>query len=206
MTRRAALGFRMHSGWGVLVAVSNDGGLEVVERRHIVVAETDVSGAKQPYHCAGNLEFRRAEEHIARCSAASGQLASAAVREFLSQLKKREYHVYDSAILTASGRTLPSLDRILASHALIHTAEGEFFRNLIQRACEQAGLQVTRFRERELGECTKKTFGSKANQVRQRIARFGKRLGAPWTQDEKLAALAATLVLAGCEPSGTKKE
>lgn len=201
MTRRAALGFRMHSGWGALVAVSNDGGLEVIERTHIVVAEANVPGSKQPYHYAENLGFKQAEEYIARCSTASAQLASAAVREILSRLKTGEYCVRGSGILTASGRTLPSLDRILASHALIHTAEGEFFRSIVYRACEQAGVPVTCFRERELEECTKKAFGRQANQVTQGIARFGKRLGAPWTQDEKLASLAAILVLAAIEPS-----
>jgi hypothetical protein len=76
-----------------------------------------------------------------------------------------------------------------------------FFRNIVHRACEQAGLAVTCLRERELEECVKKTFGRQANQIRQSIARFGKRLGAPWTQDEKLASLAAILVLATGEPS-----
>jgi hypothetical protein len=191
----------MHSGWGAFVAVSNDDELEIIERRHIVVAEANVPGSKQPYHYAEHLGFEEAEEHISRCSSASGQVASAAVREILSQLKKSEHHVQGSAILTASGRTLPSLDKILASHALIHTAEGEFFRSIVQRACEQAGLRVTRFRERELEECAKKAFGRQASQVTRRIAMFGKHLGAPWTQDEKLAALAATLVLATSEPS-----
>jgi hypothetical protein len=185
----------MHSGWGTLVAVSDDCGLEVIERRHIVVAEANVPGSKQPYHYAENLGFKQAEEYIARCSTASGQLASASVREILSQLSRSEYRVEGCAILMASGRTLPSLDKVLASHAWIHTAEGEFFRGTVHRACEGAGLQVTRFREGELEECAKKIFGKQANQVRQRITTFGKRLGAPWTQDEKLATLAAILVL-----------
>jgi hypothetical protein len=201
VTRRAALGFRMPSGWGALVAVSNDGRLEVIERRRIAVAEANVPGSKQPYHYAENLGFKQVEEYIARCSTASGQLASAAVREVLSQLKVGEYRVQGAAILTASGRTLASLEKILASHALIHTAEGEFFRSIVRLACEQAGLAVTCLRERELEECVKKTFGRQANQVTQSIARFGKRLGAPWAQDEKLASLAAILVLATGEPS-----
>ena len=203
MTRGVALGFRMHSGWGAFVVVSNDAKLEIIERRHIVVADANVPGSKQPYHYAENLGFKEAEEYISRCSNASGQLALAAVREILSQLKRSERRVQGSAILTASGRTLPSLDRILASHALIHTAEGEFFRSIVQRACEQAGLRVTRFRERELEECAKKAFGRQASQVTRQIAMFGKYLGAPWTQDEKSAALAATLVLAASEPSVT---
>jgi hypothetical protein len=191
----------MHSGWGTLVAVSSDNVLEIIQRKHIVVAEANVPGSKQPYHYAENLDLKQAAEYIARCSTGAEQLASAAVREILLELEKGAYRFQGSAILTASGRTLPSLDKILASHALIHTAEGEFFRSVVHRACEQAGLPVTRFRERELEDCARKTFGRQSNQVTKRIAMFGKRLGAPWTQDEKLAALAAALVLKADDPS-----
>lgn len=186
----------MHSGWGALVAVTNEGALEVIERRRVIVAETKLPGSKQPYHYAENLGLKKAEEHIARCTSASEQLASAGIREILSKLEKNEYRVDGSAILMASGRPLPSLEKILASHALIHTAEGEFFRMAVRRACEQAGLRVTPVPERELEERARKTFGDKAKQIREQIWSFGKRLGPPWTQDEKNAALAATLILA----------
>jgi redox-regulated HSP33 family molecular chaperone len=176
--------------------VSNDSVIEVIGRTHFVVAEATIPGSKQPYHYADNLELKEAEEYIARCFTASVQLASAVIREILSQLGRREYRVEVSGILMASGRTLPSLEKILASHALIHAAEGEFFRRVVRRACEEAGLIVRRLPERELEEQAKKTFGNKANQVKRQISSLGKRLGPPWTQDEKLAALAATLILA----------
>jgi hypothetical protein len=95
----------------------------------------------------------------------------------------------------ASGRALPSLAEILASHALIHAAEGEFFRTIVHQACEAIGIAVTPLRERELEQRAKELLGNKANQIKQWISSCGKRLGPPWTQDEKIAALAATLIL-----------
>ena len=48
--KRAALGFRMHSGWGVLVALSAEANsVEVLDRRRIVVCHTVTPGAVQPY-------------------------------------------------------------------------------------------------------------------------------------------------------------
>jgi len=73
--KRAAIGLRMHSGWGALVVVSNEVALEVVDRRHILVAQATIPGSKQPYHYAENLELERAAAYIARCSGASAQLA-----------------------------------------------------------------------------------------------------------------------------------
>jgi hypothetical protein len=196
MMKLAALGFRMHSGWGSLVAVS-DGRLPgLVARRHIVVAEGSIPGTKQPYHYAENHELKDAEEYLARCAAASRQLASKATREMLSQLAANDYRVKGAAILMASGRALPSLEKILASHALIHTAEGEFFRGIVREACQEAGVAAIPLSERELEERARRTFGKKANQIMQRISGLGRRVGPPWRQDEKLAALAATLILA----------
>jgi hypothetical protein len=97
-------------------------------------------------------------------------------------------------MLLASGRALPSLQKILASHALIHTAEGEFFRNIVCEACETCHIPVMGIRERELNERANTTFGNRAPSVRQHISGLRKTVGSPWTQDEKTAALAALIV------------
>src|SRR5712691_2619494 len=130
--KRAALGVRMHSGWGVLVAVSGDpDALEVVDRRRIVITEPGITGANQPYHHAARLELRGSETYLANYTAMSERLALAAVGDVVRELDGRHYRVAGSAVLLASGRPLPSLSKILESHPLIHTAEGEFFRNAV---------------------------------------------------------------------------
>jgi hypothetical protein len=193
--KSAAIGIRMHSGWGAVVAVSDGGMPEVIDRRRVIVADPGVPGSKQPYHHAKNLGLQKAEEHLDRCSAASGELASAALGEMLSQIGQRGYRVEGCAILLASGRALPSLGKILASHALIHTAEGAFFRTVLHESAQQAGITVTGLAERELEERASEVFGKKAPEVKERIFNAGRFLGPPWTQDQKLAALAALLIL-----------
>jgi hypothetical protein len=47
--KRAALGVRMHSGWGVLVAVSGDAdSVEVMDRRRIVATDPRIPGPPVP--------------------------------------------------------------------------------------------------------------------------------------------------------------
>jgi len=62
-------------------------------------------------------------------------------------------------MLLASGRALPSLQKILASHALIHTAEGEFFRKIVSESCESCHIPVMGIRERELDKQADATKG-----------------------------------------------
>lgn len=193
--KNAAFGIRMHSGWGVLVCISgNASAPEIVERRHIVVVEPTMEGAKQPYHFAETLPLEEAERHLEKCAAVSERLALGAIREVLGAVKARNYRIVGCAILLASGRALPALPYILASHALVHTAEGEFFRKAAREACERCRIPVVGFRERELDEHANTTFGKAAAGVRRRISDLRSTVGSPWTQDEKTATLAGLMV------------
>ncbi len=114
------------------MAVSNSAGtVEVIDRRRVAITSPGTPEANQPYHFAENLELPEAEKFLGNCFAASKRLAMAAVRDLVGELRRRQYRVVGSAILLASGRPLPPLSKILASHALIHAAEGEFFREVI---------------------------------------------------------------------------
>jgi hypothetical protein len=194
--KRAAIGVRMHSGWGALVAVAISAGtVEVIERRRIAVITPGTPGASQPYHYAGNLDLRAAEKFLGNCTAASERLAQAAVRDVVDELRGRQYRVVGSAVLLASGRPLPPLPKILGSHATIHAAEGEFFRAVFSKACEGLELSVTGIRERDLEECARTAFGKAATRMLQQVFTLGRSLGPPWTRDQKTAALAALIVL-----------
>jgi hypothetical protein len=196
--QRAAFGVQMHSGWGVMVAVSLDP-LELLARKRIVTADPDIPGAIQPYHFAAQLEHAQQEQHLSGCAASSRSFAVSAMREVIRELNQRHYQIVGAAVLFASGRTLPALKKILAAHALIHTAEGEFFRQTAAQAFTDLQIPVTSIRERELDERAIATFGNRASRLQAAISKFGTSVGPPWTRDHKTAALAAALILAAAE-------
>ncbi len=179
------------------MAVANSGcTVEVLERRRVAVTTPGTPGVSQPYHFAKKLELAEAEKFLGNSFAASKRLALAAVRDVVGELRDRQYRVIGSAVLLASGRALPPLAKILASHALIHAAEGEFFREVFSKACEGLDLSVSGIRERDLEERVQTAFGKAATRMRRQISTLGRSLGPPWTADQKTAALAALIVLA----------
>ena len=179
------------------MAVSNSvGTVEIVDRRRVAITSPGAPGANQPYHFAESLELPEAEKFLGNCFTVSKRLAMAALQDVVGELRGRQYRVVGSAVLLASGRPLPPLSKILASHPLIHAAEGEFFREAFSKACQGLGLSVTGFRERNLDECVQTTFGKAATRMWQQISTLGRSLGPPWTKDQKTAALAALVVLA----------
>jgi len=194
--KRAAIGVRMHSGWGALVAVSEDAGtVEVIERRRIAVTAPGARGGNQPYHFAKNLELTEAEKFLEECFEDSRGMAAAALRVLEKELC-RQYRLAGAAVLLASSHPLPALAKILAAHTLIHAAEGEFYREVFSRACASLSIPVTRLRERDLDERIRAAFADSASRVLHEVADAGRSLGPPWTADQKMAALAALLVLA----------
>ena len=140
------------------------------------------------------MTFSNAERHLEACSAETGPLARKAVQDLLAEFT--DHKVNGACILLASGRPLPGLAAILASHALIHTAEGEFYRNALREACEHCGVSAAGIRERDLAAEAARALGISVEDLNSALVSFGKAIGAPWRQDEKLSAMAAWLELA----------
>jgi len=193
----AALGFRVHSGWAAAVVLC--GPLDapvVVDRRKIQLVKIFSYTLRQPYHTAGKMPRPDAIKFISGVQADAKRLALSALRSLQADLAEGDFKLMRGALLLASGRALPALERILASHALIHTADGELFRDSLRAACARCDLPLQGIREKELFATASKVLGIQAAILKRRIAEFGKSLGPPWSQDEKFAALAAWLTLA----------
>lgn len=197
MTRSVALGFRAHLGWTAAVAVAGTPGRpEILARRRIELVDPTIARAGQPYHAAAELPFDEAKRFVARCERAVARLATAGVAELVHDLTAQGLRIAGCGVVIASGRALPPLASILASHPLIHAAEGEHVRRALVQACEHAGLPVARVPERTLAASVAKRFRTTVPALQADLTAAGKPLGAPWTTDQKLAALVAWLVLA----------
>jgi hypothetical protein len=169
-----------------MVAVAGTmGAPRVLERRRIVIADSEMPGSKQPYHAAIELPFPEAEALVRRAIESSRALALEAMSATLKVLRSKGHEVAACGLLLGSGKALPGLERILASHALVHTAEGEMFRDVLAWAAQECGLPVTTVREKGIEAASLKRIGS-----------LGKLIGPPWTQDQKCATLAALAALA----------
>jgi hypothetical protein len=194
--KQAALGFRVHSGWTALVAVAVENGSPTVlarARPHLV--ETFTYQFRQPFHTAERMPFSKASEFVSRMRNEARGLAYAAVKEAQSSLQKQGHKLSHAGLLLASGKTLPALDKILASHALIHTADGELFREALLHAGARCGLAMICIKEKELRERAAENFHLKPDAILRLVTELGRAHGSPWTQDEKFATLAAWLAL-----------
>jgi hypothetical protein len=192
-----AIGWRVHSGWASQIALAGPlAGLTVVARRRVELVDPAVPGSRQPYHAARALPLAAAERWIGGCRDATRRLARRELEATVDGLRRQGYRTVACGLLDSSARPLPALAAVLASHALVHTAEGELFRQALVAASQDEGFPVTRMRERDLLDLGAATLGIAPERIQQHLAQIGATLGPPWRQDEKLATLIAWLALA----------
>ncbi len=190
------LGFAPHSGWAAVVVVGGDAERpEVLARARVEMADPRLDGSKQPYHAVEELPLPEAERRLARMSESAGAMAYEAIRALVKDINGRGSAAGAAGILDSSGRKAESLAAILGSHALIHTADGDHFREALAHACRRCGLAVTRVRQRDLAGRAARTLGRSTAKIAATVQALGKPLGAPWGADQKSAALLAWLLL-----------
>ena len=195
--KQAALGFRVHSGWAAVVAVSLEKSAPVVlERKRVHLVNTFTYTFRQPYHTAQKMPLAEARTFVAQVEKEARQLAHRMIHGMQSEFEKLEIKLTRGSLLMASGRPLPSFEKILASHALIHTADGELFREALSWAAKRCGIEIVGLKERGLLECARQSLHIQPAALLRRVTELGKPFGSPWSQDEKFATLAAWLALA----------
>ena len=175
---RVAVGIRAHSGWAALAVV---GGTLcaplILERRRVTLVPSKDDEFTQPYHVAAKVGGR-ARELIERAENEAQRLATAGLRGLARDVEP--YALVACAILASKARIPSDLESILQSHALIHAAEGNLFRDALARAARTCGLDVATFVEKDIEE---------------RLSDVNAVPGPPWSRDEKLASLAGLLAL-----------
>ena len=177
----AALGCAAHSGWAAVVGIGEvDGRLRVLARERILMADPGDRAAKQPYHTVEALPIEEAAERLAAYAATAESMARQALQKILDDLAKDGRRSVGLGILESAGRKGTALASILASHALIHSADGDHFRNAIAGAASACGLPATRVPAREMEAAAAAATGRPIETLRATVKEIGRDVGPPW--------------------------
>jgi hypothetical protein len=185
MSGCASIGFRLHTGWAMLVAVAAEGeALRVVHRCRVELFPP--SRGRFVYHEAEELPLPDAGRLIESVRHTAEDTARTAVRSAIKNLK-----VTGACIPTGSASVPNDLAAVLGSHARIHAAEGALYAGAIASACEHFHIPLITVRERDVWSRASTNAGMSEADLRARIDAVRKTLGPPWTADHKIATAAA---------------
>ena len=182
------LGWRVHSWWAVVVAVSGPPASPVIVHRERVALVDDES-VREPYHAATAVPLGDAPALIRSVEKDAAAAASATIRGLVSSLG-----TVAAVGVVGGNRRLPTeLTRILASHALLHASERDLYEQAIIQGATHAGLPVTTV------PATGTLFDDASHMLgvalQPSLAALGKSIGPPWQKDHKEATTAALVAL-----------
>lgn len=195
--KAAALGFRVHTGWAAMIAVTPVSGSAlptILDRRRVeMIGRGDPDAPPFVYHAAAKLSLDAARQFVDQAEKIASTRAKAELAAAIRDLREGGYEVVAAGAIAGNRPFSSPLEATLRSHSLLHAAEGELFRQAIVGASESLGVPVTRVPARDLYPQAVKHLGVSIEVIRERLAELGRSAGKPWTQDQKESLLVALL-------------
>jgi hypothetical protein len=190
----SALGFTVKSGWASAVLVTeSDGSPKVEDSRRVELSDPGIPGSRQPYH-AGFGTARGGGPELARLIASVEQFGTRSVGRLLEQWQIGRDQLGGVGLVVGS---LVDPDSLANPHIRIHALEGRLFRRVVEDGAKRVGLLSSVWRERDLYATAPKILGRSEQQIRDVLRDLRRTVVGSWRAEEKTAALAAWLVLAG---------
>jgi len=178
------LGVHSRTGSAEAVAVSvTRGGPTLLGRWTLDLLDGD---ERQIFHVVAGLPLAGAEPRVA----AVVEHATAIATNRIAEITQRVGRLAAVGVIVGDFPVPDSLAAILASHTLMHAAEGAMFRDALLDAATTAGVRAVGV-SRNLA--TERLVGDLAGPV----AGVGVAAGRPWRKEHKLATVAALMAAAG---------
>ena len=112
--------------------------------------------------------------------------------EVIRDFKTAGHHLSGAGIVVGSLIDPASIGN---EHIRIHALEGRLFRGVVQDAAARSGLTCAVWRERDLYEAAAGMLKQPEEALRTTLTALGRGANGPWRVEQKVAALAAWLVL-----------
>lgn len=191
----ACIGLRAKTARAIAVVLTGTAALpRAVVRTEIALASPGNPALFQPYHEVMDLPWERAMVATQNAERAIEAAATKGLKLLIDELRSRGIAVSCIGIVGAPERNLAAIG---SPHIRAHAAEGVLFRHVLQVAAEANDLPSAIHSERGIEASSAASLGVSLDGMRARLAEIGRVLGSPWRADEKAAAMAAWIGLAG---------
>lgn len=190
---KAALGFRVKSGWAMAVLVAESGTPpRIIDRCRIELADPQVPDSAQPFHAGLDLPKAEAARVVARLAKVVETYSKRSLAALLKDCKTRGYRITGAGIVAGS---IIDPKTIANDHIRAHAEEGRLFRVVIQEALKSARVKASVTAEKELIAKAVKELRVPEPKLKAYLVEMGKPVDGSWRAEEKSAALAGWLAL-----------
>jgi hypothetical protein len=190
----AAIGFSVKSGWAsAVLVVGSATSPRVVDSRRIDLSDPAIPESRQPYHDGFGAE-RDTGPDLSRLLDGVTRFGRRSVTDLIRQFQAGASSVRAAGVVVGS---LIDPAGIANAHIRIHALEGQLFRRVVEDAVVRSRLACSTWRDRDLHALAAANLKLSDEAIRTKLTALGRDVGRPWRSEQKAAALAAWLVMAG---------
>jgi hypothetical protein len=189
----ATVGFTVKSGWASVVLMAGPAAApRVVTSCRVELSDPAIPESRQPYH-AGFGTARSAGPALSKLVAGVKRFGRKSVSDLIRQYQAGEHEVSGAGMVVGS---LIDPKSIANDHIRIHALEGQLFRGVVQDAASRSHVPFSVWRERDLYASAAVVLKRPEPALRDELKAIGTGVAGAWRAEQKMAALAAWLVLA----------
>jgi hypothetical protein len=195
VTQTAALGFRVKSGWAVVVLLTNRGDApQLADLNRVELSDPRLPETRQPYHARmGKLETD--SRVVSRRERLVRRIAQQSLGTLLTGYRQKGFRIRRAALVVGS-QIDPTI--IANPHIRAHAFEGRLFRSAVEQTLEAHEICTDVLLERDAYARVAARLKQSSEDLKRAIQDLGRSVPAnsgPWRAEQKLAALAALFAL-----------
>ena len=192
---RLAIGFRVKTGRATaVVMVGPPSAPRVLSRRSLQLFDPAIPESYQPWHAELELPAAEAARVVPKALKAVERVAASAFRELVDEVQPAQGSILGIALVAGSSTDPESIHN---PHMRAHAREGQLFPHALAAAAKAMRIASVTIAESEVFDAAAKRLGKTPASIKAAVTELGHAVGKPWSAEEKCAAAAAWIALAG---------
>jgi hypothetical protein len=194
-TNIATIGFKTKTGRAIAVVLSGPANApQLIKRCELSLTDPQIPATFQPYHEVMELPWSESQSKAKPFIRAIEKVATKALAQLIHDLRAEGLTVIGVGIAGSADRDLAKIGNF---HIRAHAAEGLLFRQVLEYAAQANKIPHRSFVEKNLQTQAASELNCTIAKLNNSLKILGHSAGPPWRIDQRVAATAAWLTLAG---------
>jgi len=190
-----AIGFRVKTGRATAVVIEGPPfAPRILSRRSLQLWDRAIPESYQPWHAELELPPAESAQVVPKALQAVERVARSALGELVGEIRPAHSSILGIALVTGSATDPESIRN---PHMRAHAREGRLFPHALAAAAQAMRIPAVTIVESEVFASAAAKLGKTPAAIKLAVTEMGRVVGKPWSAEEKTAAAAAWIMLAG---------
>ena len=190
-----AIGFRVKTGRATAVVMAGPGSApRVLSRKSLQLWDPAIPESHQPWHADFELPPDESARIVPIALKAVDRVALSALRNLVDEVRSAHGSIVGIALVAGSSTDPESIHN---PHMRAHAREGQLFPQSLAAAARTLRIPAITLVESEVFTTAAAKLAKSPDAIKLAVTEMGRDVGKPWSAEEKAAAAAAWITLAG---------